>query len=198
MVEESGRGLLGLHKHQNVKRLRPQTQQSEVMALVGCFWRCLRDNICLLSPDTIERLNHLIVSEGHRLAPEAAETVRGDSFVVKTDVHYPTDSSLIGDGLRTIIATARRLAGLLGQSGWRQYKHLLRSLKQQLRTINRTAASKGRDYRKRLRDAYRAVLETADRILRGRRSCSTRRACRSARARRPGRSSGSGRSCSTS
>ena len=122
-------------------------------------WRCLRDNICLLSPDTIEWLNHLIVSEGHRLAPEVAETVRGDSFVVKTDVHYPTDSSLIGDGLRTIIATARRLAGLLGQSGWRQYKHLLRSLKQQLRTINRTAASKGRDYRKRLRDAYRAVLE---------------------------------------
>ncbi len=131
-------------------------------------WRCLRDNICLLSPDTIERLNHLIVSEGHRLAPEAAETVRGDSFVVKTDVHYPTDSSLIGDGLRTIIATARRLAGLLGQSGWRQYKHLLRSLKQQLRTINRTAASKGRDYRKRLRDAYRAVLETATGSSRGR------------------------------
>ena len=35
-------------------------------------WRCLRDNICLLSPDTAERLNHLIVAEGHRLVPEAA------------------------------------------------------------------------------------------------------------------------------
>ena len=143
-------------------------------------WRCLRDNICLLSPDTIERLNHLIVCEGHRLAPEAAETVRGDSFVVKTDVHYPTDSSLIGDGLRTIIATARRLAGLLGQSGWRQYKHLLRSLKEQLRTINRTAASKGRDYRKRLRDAYRAVLGRPTGSSPGGASCSTRRRCRSA------------------
>lgn len=128
-------------------------------------WRCLRHNIGLLSPDTIERLNHLIVAEGHRLVPEAAETVRGDSFVVATDVHYPTDSSLIGDGLRTIIATARRLAGLLGQGGWRQHKHLLRSLKAHLRTINRIAASKGHDYRKRLRDAYRALLDTADRIL---------------------------------
>ena len=128
-------------------------------------WRCLRDNICLLSPDTIERLNHLIVAEGHRLVPEAAETVRGDSFVVATDVHYPTDSSLIGDGLRTILATARRLAGLLGRSGWRQHKHLLRVLKEQLRAINRIAASKGRDYHKRLQDAYRALLETADRIV---------------------------------
>jgi IS5 family transposase len=128
-------------------------------------WRCLRDNIALLSPDTIERLDHAIVGEGHRLVPEAAETVRGDSFVVATDIHYPTDSSLIGDGLRTIVATARRLAGLLGQSGWRQHKHLLGGLKKQLRTINRIAASKGHDYRKRLRDAYRALLETADRIL---------------------------------
>src|SRR5208337_2626993 len=58
-------------------------------------WRCLRDNICLLSPDTIERVNHLIVAEGHRLVPEAAETVRGDSFVPATNIHYPTDSSLI-------------------------------------------------------------------------------------------------------
>ena len=69
-------------------------------------WRCLRDNICLLSPDTIERVNHLIVAEGHRLVPEAAETVRGDSFVPATNIHYPTDSSLIGDGLRTIVPLA--------------------------------------------------------------------------------------------
>ena len=89
-------------------------------------WRRLRDNICLLSPDTLERLNHLIVAEGHRPVPEAAATVRGDSFVVATDIHYPTDSSLIGDGLRAILATARRLAGRLGQNGWRQHKHLLR------------------------------------------------------------------------
>ena len=119
-------------------------------------WRCLRDNIGLLSADTIERLNQLIVAEGHRLVPEAAATVRCDSFVVATDVHYPTDSSLIGDGLRTILPTAKRLAGLLGVGGWRQHGHLLRAVKRHLRAINRIAASKGRDYRKRLQDAYRA------------------------------------------
>jgi IS5 family transposase len=128
-------------------------------------WRCLRDNLCLLSPDTIERLNHMIVAEGHRLVPEAAETVRGDSFVVATDVHYPTDSGLIGDGLRMIIRVARRLAGLLGQSGWRQHKHLHHAVRKQLRTINRIAAGKGRDFRKRLQDAYRNLFDAADRIV---------------------------------
>ena len=128
-------------------------------------WRCLRDNIALLSPDTIERLNHLIVGEGHRLVPEAAETVRGDSFVVATDIHYPTDSGLIGDGLRTIMATARRLAGLLGVGGWRQHKHLLRTIKKRLRDINRIAAGKGGDFRKRLQGAYRALLAVSDRVI---------------------------------
>jgi hypothetical protein len=128
-------------------------------------WRCLRDNITLLSPDTIERLNHLIVAEGHRLAPEAAKAVRGDSFVVATDIHYPTDSGLIGDGLRTIVAAARRLAALLGVGGWRQHRHLLRAVKKHLRAINRIAAGKGRDFRNRLQDAYRTLLDASDRVI---------------------------------
>ena len=128
-------------------------------------WRCLRDNISLLSPDTIERLNHLIVAEGHRLVPEAAETVRGDSFVVATNIHYPTDSSLIGDGLRTIVPLAVRLAGLLGVGGWRQHKHLLRTVKKHLREINQIATGKGRNFPKRLQDGYRTLLDVADRII---------------------------------
>src|SRR3954451_10960499 len=154
-------------------------------------WRCLRDNITLLSPDTIEQLNHRIlaeghrplppapppspdtieqlnhriVAEGHRLVPDAAHTVRCDSFVVAADIHYPTDSGLIGDGLRTIIRTSRRLAGLLGQAGWRQHGHLRQLVKTHLRTINRIAAGKGRDFRKRLQAAYRDLLDLADRII---------------------------------
>lgn len=128
-------------------------------------WRCIRDNVCSLLPETIKHINHTIVAEGHRLVPEAAKTVRGDSFVVKTNVHYPTDSSLIGDGLRLIVPSAVQLAGLLGVDGWRQNKHLLRDVKQQLRVINRIASSKGRDCQNRLKDAYRTLLDQADRIL---------------------------------
>ncbi len=128
-------------------------------------WRCLRDNIALLSPDTIERLNHLIVAEGHRLIPDAAQTVRCDSFVVAADCHYPTDSRLIGDGLRIIIRTSRRLAGLLGQAGWRQHSHLRQVVQTHLRAINRIAAGKGRDFRERIQAAYREILDVADRII---------------------------------
>src|SRR3982750_3300060 len=128
-------------------------------------WRCLRHNIARLSPDTIERLNHRIVAEGHRLIPDAAHTVRCDSFVVAADIHYPTDSGLIGDGSRTLIPPSLRLAGLLGQAGWRQHGHLRRLVKTHLRTINRIAAGKGRDFLKRLQAAYRDLLDVADRII---------------------------------
>ena len=40
-------------------------------------WRTIRNNLTLLRPETLERINHAIVAEGHQLVPEAAETVRG-------------------------------------------------------------------------------------------------------------------------
>ena len=128
-------------------------------------WRCLRDNICLLSPDTIERVNHLIVAEGHQLVPEAPETVRGNSFVPATNIHYPTDSSLIGDGLRTIVPLAAPLARVPGLRRLAFCKHLLRTLKKQLRAINKIAKSNGHNFPKRLQDGYRTLLDLADRIL---------------------------------
>ena len=128
-------------------------------------WRLLHDNISLVSPDTIEWINHRIVAEGHRLVPTAAETVRGDSFVLKTNIHYPTDSSLIGDGLRIIVRTAVRLANLLGVSGWRQHHHLMMLVKRHILVINRTAKSKGHNSKTRLQEAYRTLLDEADRIL---------------------------------
>ena len=49
--------------------------------------------------------------------PEAVEAVRGDTFVVETNIHYPTDSTLIGDGLRKVIKLAAALAKDYGLPG---------------------------------------------------------------------------------
>jgi hypothetical protein len=58
-------------------------------------WRRIRDNLCWLRPTTLEKINQAIVGAGHQLAPEAIKRVRGDTFVVETNIHYPTESSLI-------------------------------------------------------------------------------------------------------
>ncbi|QDT78622.1 hypothetical protein Mal35_20710 [Gimesia maris] len=66
-------------------------------------WRTIRNNIRLLRPETITRINQAIVSTGHAFDPAAIEKVRADSFVIETNIHYPTESSLLYDGLRKII-----------------------------------------------------------------------------------------------
>ncbi len=114
---------------------------------------------------TIAKINQAIIQEGHRLEPKAAETVRGDSLVAGTNIHYPTDSSLIGDGLRKVLGIVVMLAGVFGLDGWRQHKHLYRKARRLVRKIERIAARKGEDYQGRIKKPYRELLELAEMVF---------------------------------
>ena len=65
-------------------------------------WRRIEDNQIKLQPETLKKINALIVGSGSITGRTAVgqQYSRGDTFVVETNIHYPTDSSLIGDGLR--------------------------------------------------------------------------------------------------
>jgi hypothetical protein len=128
-------------------------------------WRRIQDNLTKIRPETIERINHLVVATGHQLAPEAVQTVRADSFVVDTNIHYPTESSLIRDGLRKILTIAAGLTSLVGVDGWRQHKHLCRKAKRLARQIERIAARKGAGYQERIKGPYRELLALAGTVI---------------------------------
>ncbi|MFH0798803.1 MAG: ISNCY family transposase [Pseudomonadota bacterium] len=128
-------------------------------------WRRIESNLNLLRPETIDQINLAIIQEGHRLEPTAAQTVRGDTFVVETNIHYPTDSSLIADGLRKVLGLGAKLAEMFGLIGWRQHKHLYRKARKLVRTIERIAARKGNGYQERLKQPYRELLAVADMLL---------------------------------
>lgn len=133
---------------------------------VDFSWRRIRDNVCLLQPTTIERISHALVAEGHTLAPDAAKRIRVDSFVLETNIHYPTESSLIHDGVRKIIELSVDLADELNLPGWRQHQHLLQNITQITRQIGRIAARKGPHYQPRLKKQYRQLLKQTGRLLR--------------------------------
>lgn len=127
--------------------------------------RRIRDTLCQLQPSTLEAINHAIVRHGQELHGEAAVRVRADSFVVETDIHYPTESSLIGDGMRKIIPLSVALAQAIGASGWRQSQHWLKRIKQQVRTIARISASKNPKVKAGLSPAYQALLKRAKKLF---------------------------------
>jgi hypothetical protein len=128
-------------------------------------WRRIRDNICLVKPPTIAHIYQLVAQEGHRLDSEAAKTVRVDSFVMETNIHYPTESSLLWDGLRKIIGLCALVAADLDLSGWRQHTHLLRKVKSLCREIGRVSRSKAPGSKKKLKRLYARLLKRAEKIL---------------------------------
>ena len=129
-------------------------------------WKRIRDNVCLLRPETITSISHALVGEGHRLEPDAPKKVRGDSFVVETNIHWPSESSLIRDGVRRIIAICLPIATALGQRGWRQHAHLLTKVQHLARDIDRIASKKGSNYESRLQTKYRELLKVSGQLTR--------------------------------
>ena len=118
-------------------------------------WRRIEDNLIKLRPETLKKINDLIVRAGHVLEPQAIESVRGDTFVVETNIHYPTESSLIGDGLRKVVTLAARLAAAQGLPGWRQHEHLLQKVRKLVRDIGRASRAKNQAGQARLRPVTR-------------------------------------------
>jgi IS5 family transposase len=128
-------------------------------------WRRIEDNVTKLRPETLKKISDLIVRMGHELEPEAIAAVRGDTFVVETNIHYPTESSLIGDGLRKVVMLAAKLAGDEGLPGWRQHEHWLGKVEKLVRDIGRASRLKNAAGKARLRAGYAELLPVAGTLL---------------------------------
>ena len=80
-----------------------------------------------MRPELLVEVGRLVVESGHAVArKKPGERLRGrcDSFVVETDVHYPTDLGLLWDAVRCLIRETARAAVAHGVGGWRQHRHL--------------------------------------------------------------------------
>lgn len=136
--------------------------------------QAIKDNFHLLTPTLLNELNAIIVAVGHQVVghrPEAALTGKGDSFVLETDVHYPTDINLLLDALnKTIILTAR-VCEQHGWSDWRQYHYNLRQIKklyrqvQQLKRASAKTEPRRTQLETRLKTAYNDYMELAATFL---------------------------------
>lgn len=131
----------------------------------------LRDNVSLFTPELLDRINQEVVSAGHqRLKKNAEEPLkaRADSFVVKTHVHFPTDTNLLLDAIRKAIQTCATLCDTLDLTEWRQSAYHLRCFKKNYRLIQKLKHSTSKDEDKRqakqeeIKAAYETYVEQAE------------------------------------
>lgn len=111
-------------------------------------YQTLKDNVRLFTPELLDKINQIVVDAGHELVKKKADEPlhgRCDSFVVETDVHYPTDISLLFDATRKVIELTADFCADLGRSDWRQHAHNLKQLKKSLRAAQSAKHSKARN-----------------------------------------------------
>ena len=105
------------------------------------------DNVYLLTPELLSEIGQLVVESGHAVArKKPGEPLRGrcDSFVVETDVHYPTDVKLLWDAMRCLLGELGRAARKHHIGGWRQWRHLTREVKKCFNKVRSTRRAKSR------------------------------------------------------
>ena len=108
----------------------------------------LKDNVSLLTPAVLDRINQVVVHSGHKLVRKKKdESLRGrcDSFVVETDVHYPTDINLLLDAVRKVIRLIGVLCSEAGLTGWRQSHHNILTVKRAYRKSQQLKRSTSQD-----------------------------------------------------
>ena len=121
----------------------------------------LKDNIRLITEKILDEINTLIVKEGqsyvHPYSQNTMLNCRADSYVAMTDVHFPTDISLLFDAVRKVIELVGQLCKSNNIKGYRQYKQNRDKLKKLMHRARRSKKLKETE----IKAAHQAYIDCA-------------------------------------
>jgi len=117
----------------------------------------------VLGPDVIEQLHRQVVEVAKRAGVTHGRRFRIDTTVVETHVHYPTDSTLLQDGVRALTRTMHRGCTALGDPTSR-VRSRLRSVAR--RCIAIRLQSRHEKQRPALVRSYRRLMSTTHAVVR--------------------------------
>ena len=114
-----------------------------------------------LTPETLRAINDMVVRAAVDLGLEDGSKLRADTTVVETDIHHPTDSTLLWDSVRVITRLMGRLAELLPE-GVERFANRTRCARRRMQEIQRLTSKQRptRQVRK-----YRELLRTTEQVV---------------------------------
>src|SRR5215213_675011 len=117
-----------------------------------------------IGANTIASLNDRAVELARSLKVTRGRKLRVDSMVVETNIHHPTDSALLADGVRVLSRLLRRAkkalpAEVVGHLDKEEvFRTRNRSVRRVAQRLHRIARRKGEKARKELKEAYRKLI----------------------------------------
>ena len=117
-----------------------------------------------LGPATIEKIHQRVVAIAREKEIVSGRRMRVDTTVVETDIHYPTDASLLGDGVRVLTRAMKRITKLAGTAG-AKLRDRARSTRRCLIQIGRASRSRAEQGKERMQQCYRRLMAITGRVV---------------------------------
>jgi transposase, IS5 family len=117
-----------------------------------------------VGPQTVKQVHERLVRMAQAEGIATGRRMRVDTTVVETNVHYPTDSSLLGDGVRVLTRAMKKITAIAGEAG-AKLRDRSRSVKLRVLDIARAARAKGPQSQERLKRGYGRLLSSTSRVV---------------------------------
>jgi IS5 family transposase len=114
-----------------------------------------------LTPQTLQAVNELVVQAAVDLGLEDGQKLRVDSTVVQTDVHHPTDNTLLWDVVRVVTRLIGRLAEAV-QQRIRGFRNRTRAARRRMQEIQRLTPKQRRE---RQTKKYRELIGVTEEVV---------------------------------
>jgi transposase, IS5 family len=118
----------------------------------------------LIGPEVIEELHQRIVQLAQEHGVTRGRKLRVDTTVVETNIHYPTDSSLLGDGTRVLTRTMKKIEQKAGGLK-RKVRDRMRSVRKQVLAIALSTRYLGPEGEARRKKQYGELLSLTRKIV---------------------------------
>jgi len=119
---------------------------------------CFSRTFALFGPEGTRQIHQRVMQPARALKLAPGRKLRVDTTAVETNIHYPTDSSLLADSLRVMTRALKRIAASCGESSLKVVDHA-RAAKYRVLEICRAAKSFTESSRDRLKDSYGKLLK---------------------------------------
>jgi transposase, IS5 family len=117
-----------------------------------------------VGPDVVAALHQRVVAITREKKVIAGRKMRVDTTVVETNIHYPTDSSLLGDGVRVLTRLMKKVTAITGPVG-ATVRDRTRSVKLRVLAIGRASRDKSAKGQAKMTARYQTLLAATGRVV---------------------------------
>lgn len=117
-----------------------------------------------LGPEVVEDVHARLVGIARERKIVRGRKLRVDTTVVEANIHYPTDSSLLGDGVRVLTRTMQRLGSVVKATG-EKIRNRMRSTSRRVMEVARASRSRGKGVEEKRKRSYQRLLTITGQVV---------------------------------